>query len=161
MQVVESRLFSEGLHVLGKPPEAGQMAQYLAAYFGPDLPEEAVEAVVQAGDRGLDAVRCGQGAVLREQHSAAILRIEDNEDRGAARLGRDCNGIRGVTDPAPPMSITQQGAAGAAVPAGGGGERRRRWRARPRRQVRLRASCIFEIDAAPAVTLTFKETRPC
>jgi hypothetical protein len=29
LQVLENRLFSEGLHVLGAPPSEGQMAQYL------------------------------------------------------------------------------------------------------------------------------------
>lgn len=56
-KVVEGRLFSEGLHVLGQPPGPDQMRQYLAAYFGDDLPEAAVEAVVAAGDKGMDAVR--------------------------------------------------------------------------------------------------------
>lgn len=37
LQVVENRLFSEGLHVLGAPPSPDQMRQYLAAYFGNEL----------------------------------------------------------------------------------------------------------------------------
>lgn len=56
-QVVEGRLFSEGLHVLGQPPGPEQMRQYLSAYFGEGLPEAAVDAVVDAGDRGIEAVR--------------------------------------------------------------------------------------------------------
>ena len=56
-QVVEGRLFSEGLHVLGQPPGPDQMRQYLSAYFGEGLPEAAVAAVVDAGDRGIEAVR--------------------------------------------------------------------------------------------------------
>ena len=56
-QVVEGRLFSEGLHVLGQPPSPNQMRQYLSAYFGEGLPEAAVDAVVEAGDRGIEAVR--------------------------------------------------------------------------------------------------------
>lgn len=36
--MVESRLFSEGLHVLGAAPSAAQMEQYLSAFFGDDLP---------------------------------------------------------------------------------------------------------------------------
>lgn len=39
-QVVESRLFSEGLHVLGAAPSPSQMAQYLSAFFGDELPVE-------------------------------------------------------------------------------------------------------------------------
>ncbi len=55
--MVEGRLFSEGLHVLGQPPGPDQMRQYLSAYFGEGLPEAAVDAVVAAGDRGIEAVR--------------------------------------------------------------------------------------------------------
>lgn len=56
--VVENRIFSEGLHVLGQPPDPAQAAQYLAAYFGPDLPDDAVHAVADAPlDEGLDAIR--------------------------------------------------------------------------------------------------------
>ncbi|CAL8470018.1 g9560 [Coccomyxa elongata] len=57
LQVVEGRLFSEGLHVLGQPPSPDQMRQYLSAYFGEGLPEAAVDAVVKAGDKGIEAVR--------------------------------------------------------------------------------------------------------
>jgi cobalamin biosynthesis Mg chelatase CobN len=56
-KVVESRLFSEGLHVLGQPPSPDQLRQYLSAYFGDALPEEAVDAVVEVGEAGVDAVR--------------------------------------------------------------------------------------------------------
>ena len=45
LQEVENRLFSEGLHVLGQAPTPDQTAQYLSAYFGEQLPVEAVEAV--------------------------------------------------------------------------------------------------------------------
>lgn len=48
LQEVESRLFSEGLHVLGQPPSPAQMEQYLGAYFDGALPDEAVGAVAQA-----------------------------------------------------------------------------------------------------------------
>ena len=48
--MVENRLFSEGLHCLGAPPSEQQMAQYLEAYFGEELPAPAVEAV--AATRG-------------------------------------------------------------------------------------------------------------
>ncbi len=56
-KVVESRLFSEGLHVLGRPPSQDHMRQYLSAYFGDALPDEAVDAVVEAGEAGIEAVR--------------------------------------------------------------------------------------------------------
>lgn len=58
LQVVENRLFSEGLHVLGQPPSQQHMAQYLQAYFDEGLSEQAVSAVVERRGEGLEAVRC-------------------------------------------------------------------------------------------------------
>ena len=40
LQTLEQRLFSEGLHTIGHAPTAPETEQYLAAYFGDDLPEE-------------------------------------------------------------------------------------------------------------------------
>jgi cobalamin biosynthesis Mg chelatase CobN len=74
LQTLENRLFSEGLHVLGAPPSNSQMAQYLGAYYGDSLPQEAVD--VLAEGRGVDAARtaleaawkqvgCGAGWMVR------------------------------------------------------------------------------------------------
>ena len=57
VQVVEGRLFSEGLHVLGQPPGEAHMRQYLQAYFDGGLPGEAVDALVAAGTASVDTVR--------------------------------------------------------------------------------------------------------
>lgn len=53
MQLLEGRLFSEGLHVLGAPPSAPQLQQYLEAFFGQGLPRSALQAVAgeRAGER--------------------------------------------------------------------------------------------------------------
>ena len=45
LQVLEARLFSSGLHVLGQPPTGEQLQSYLAAYFGDDLKPEVLEAI--------------------------------------------------------------------------------------------------------------------
>ncbi|CAM9309741.1 unnamed protein product [Ectocarpus sp. 4 AP-2014] len=45
LQTLEQRLFSEGLHTLGHAPTAAETEQYLAAYFGDDLPPDVVHAV--------------------------------------------------------------------------------------------------------------------
>lgn len=37
---LEQRLFSEGLHTLGTAPSASDTEQYLAAYYGDQLPSE-------------------------------------------------------------------------------------------------------------------------
>jgi magnesium chelatase subunit H len=45
LQVLENRLFSSGLHVLGQPPSAEQLQSYLSAYFGDELKPELVEEI--------------------------------------------------------------------------------------------------------------------
>jgi magnesium chelatase subunit H len=50
LQVVESRLFSSGLHTLGEAPNSEELASYLQAYFGEELPEEVVSAVASGAD---------------------------------------------------------------------------------------------------------------
>ncbi|HEY9669835.1 MAG TPA: magnesium chelatase subunit H [Waterburya sp.] len=47
LQVVEQRLFSSGLHTLGEPPDAEELASYLQAYFGEELSEEVVETIAE------------------------------------------------------------------------------------------------------------------
>lgn len=39
LQILENRLFSSGLHVLGEPPNEEEMASYLNAYFGEERTE--------------------------------------------------------------------------------------------------------------------------
>ncbi|MEG4025616.1 magnesium chelatase subunit H [Microcoleus sp. S13C4] len=46
LQVVECRLFSSGLHVLGEPPNSEEMTSYLEAYFGDRLSQEQVQKLV-------------------------------------------------------------------------------------------------------------------
>ena len=45
LQEVETRVFSEGLHVLGQPPRPEETLKYLSAYFGEDIPENLLDAV--------------------------------------------------------------------------------------------------------------------
>src|SRR5919202_856158 len=47
LQVVESRLFSSGLHTLGEVPDSEELGSYLQAYFGEDLSAEVVGAVAE------------------------------------------------------------------------------------------------------------------
>jgi magnesium chelatase subunit H len=51
LQVLESRLFSAGLHVLGTVPSPDLLQMYLQAYFGEDLPESAIGAIANGCDR--------------------------------------------------------------------------------------------------------------
>ncbi|MBD1852143.1 magnesium chelatase subunit H [Leptolyngbya sp. FACHB-711] len=45
LQVLENRLFSSGLHILGETPGAEELQSYLQAYFGDRLPDEIIHAV--------------------------------------------------------------------------------------------------------------------
>jgi len=53
LQVLETRLFSSGLHTLGEAPDSEQMASYLQAYFGEELPEGVIGAIATGKDSGL------------------------------------------------------------------------------------------------------------
>lgn len=50
LQVLENRLFSTGLHTLGEAPNAENLAGYLKAYLGEELPEQAIAQVVIGAD---------------------------------------------------------------------------------------------------------------
>lgn len=45
LSVLENRLFSSGLHVLGEPPTAEELERYLQAYFGDTLPADVLQAI--------------------------------------------------------------------------------------------------------------------
>ncbi|MGF1602206.1 MAG: magnesium chelatase subunit H [Thermosynechococcaceae cyanobacterium] len=47
LQELETRLFSSGLHVLGQSPNADQLESYLSAYFGEELPGDAIASISQ------------------------------------------------------------------------------------------------------------------
>eukprot|EP00850_Spirogloea_muscicola_P002275 SM000008S22364 [mRNA] locus=s8:1270267:1283112:- [translate_table: standard] len=68
LAVIESRLFSEGLHTLGEPPSEAQTSQYLSAYFGDDIQEEVVEAV---------STTSGTTAEVREKLEELFLQSND------------------------------------------------------------------------------------
>ncbi len=51
LQVLENRLFSTGLHTLGESPKPEQLASYLQAYFGEELPEEVVREIANSAER--------------------------------------------------------------------------------------------------------------
>ncbi|MGB8702416.1 MAG: magnesium chelatase subunit H, partial [Thermosynechococcaceae cyanobacterium] len=72
--VLENRLFSSGLHSLGQVPDAAAIASYLSAYFDGEVPEVAIEAIAQGGDRaaGLAAIH----AEFRRTHPGSILRLD-------------------------------------------------------------------------------------
>jgi magnesium chelatase subunit H len=73
LQEVETRLYSEGLHVLGQPPTSDEAARYLSAYFGDDLPEDAVKVVADAppGTAEHPATLAAARAVLERAYASS------------------------------------------------------------------------------------------
>ena len=56
--VLENRLFSEGLHALGKAPTQENMAQYLKAYFDNEIDENIIDEICKAADEeSVDAIK--------------------------------------------------------------------------------------------------------
>ena len=54
LQVLDTRLFSEGLHVLGGPPSPSKTEQYLEAYYSEDISPEVITAISKlATDSGV------------------------------------------------------------------------------------------------------------
>ncbi|MEO1340435.1 MAG: magnesium chelatase subunit H, partial [Cyanobacteria bacterium J06635_13] len=54
LQVLEQRLFSSGLHVLGQKPDTEQLRSYLAAYFDGKLSESEIEKIVSRQTQNKD-----------------------------------------------------------------------------------------------------------
>jgi magnesium chelatase subunit H len=106
LQVVESRLFSSGLHTLGEAPNAEALASYLQAYFGEDLPEEVVS-VVACGieTQGLNLLQNGKFARLKEAIQIRQLLAQTSDE--LTNLLRGLNGE--YIPPAPGGDLLRDG----------------------------------------------------
>ena len=51
LQVLEQRLFSSGLHVLGEKPNVEQLRSYLEAYFDGELSDDDIEGIIARTDK--------------------------------------------------------------------------------------------------------------
>ncbi|RMZ54985.1 hypothetical protein APUTEX25_000502, partial [Auxenochlorella protothecoides] len=89
LQLLEGRLFSSGLHVLGKPPSREESLEYLAAYFGDRVPREALERV--AAGESVQNVHVGGAA-----HPEAPSLLEEAQSI-ASLLGQNGEELRGLT----------------------------------------------------------------
>ncbi|PPS45475.1 magnesium chelatase subunit H [Chroococcidiopsis sp. TS-821] len=66
LQVLENRLFSSGLHILGEPPTAEELTSYLQAYFGEELSEEIVNAIALGKHKQADMVLPQEALQIRD-----------------------------------------------------------------------------------------------
>jgi magnesium chelatase subunit H len=106
LQVVEQRLFSSGLHTLGEAPDSEQLASYLQAYFGDELPEEALNLISSdVGAQGLAPLHNGQSARLDE-----ALQIRDLLAQTSDELTNLLRGLNGeYIPPAPGGDLLRDG----------------------------------------------------
>lgn len=84
LQVLESRLFSSGLHTFGQPPDAEQRLAYLKAYFGTTLPEELLEAISRLTPATEEAELRAQWEKLERTHPGAVGASDPQGDPGQA-----------------------------------------------------------------------------
>ncbi|UBF29455.1 cobaltochelatase subunit CobN [Kovacikia minuta CCNUW1] len=102
LQVLENRLFSTGLHTLGRPPSPEELANYLQAYLGEDLPEEAIAAIAY----GLELP---QTSIPAEQMQTAIA-IRDLLAQNTDELTNLLRGLNGeYIPPAPGGDLLRDG----------------------------------------------------
>ena len=120
MRLLENRLFSEGLHVLGAPPTPAALTAYLTAYFQERLPPSAANII--AGGASLEAARAsleaafaaseGASDVIAEAVNIRDLLARANEELDAIVAGLSGEYIR----PAPGGDLLRDGAG--ALPTG-------------------------------------------
>ncbi|CAK6692435.1 cobaltochelatase subunit CobN [Synechococcus sp. CBW1107] len=68
LQLLESRLFSSGLHTLGRPPDQEQRLGYLKAYMGEALEPELLEAISRLTPAADEPTLRAQAAELEHLH---------------------------------------------------------------------------------------------
>jgi magnesium chelatase subunit H len=112
LEQLESRLFSSGLHTLGRPPDSGELQAYLAAYFGDRLPEallvEICRAPLPVGEAGWRDRRsavleqAGEGNGERESCLDQALAIASLLGRTGEEITNLVRGLNGEYIPAAP-----------------------------------------------------------
>ncbi len=103
LQVLENRLFSSGLHVLGTPPEPEQLHRYLTAYFDEELSPELVEEVISPNGRAAELNEHPQGATA--------LKIRELLAQNTDELTNLLRGLNGeYIPPAPGGDLLRDGA---------------------------------------------------
>lgn len=101
LQVLENRLFSAGLHTLGAAPNFEELASYLQAYFGEELPQEEIEAIAKGEYK--------QGSALPQ--IAEALQIRDLLAQNTDEITNLLRGLNGeYIPPAPGGDLLRDGA---------------------------------------------------
>jgi len=105
LQVLENRLFSSGLHILGEAPTAEELASYLQAYFGDDLSEETISAIARSA--ALEAIATGENEYNIPQEALQIRDLLAQNTDEITNLLRGLNGE--YIPPAPGGDLLRDG----------------------------------------------------
>ena len=81
LQVLENRLFSSGLHVLGQAPDAEQLHGYLSAYFGEDLKAELIEDISRLQGASVEGTEGTLTATLSSPSQEEMAKIQNPKSK--------------------------------------------------------------------------------
>ena len=105
LQVLEQRLFSSGLHVLGQKPNTEQLRSYLEAYFDGDLSEGEINEIISPNNLNID----GRGERL-SPHLEAAVKIRDLLVQNTDEMTNLLRGLNGeYIPPAPGGDLLRDG----------------------------------------------------
>ena len=108
LQVLEQRLFSSGLHVLGQKPDPEQLRSYLEAYFDGDLSQDEIEGIVSRRDAKTQRV-LENGSVLSRKFEEGE-RIRDLLVKNSDEITNLLRGLNGeYIPPAPGGDLLRDG----------------------------------------------------
>ncbi len=115
LQVLEQRLFSSGLHVLGEKPNAEQLKSYLEAYFDGELSEDAIDGIVSINNDSPNPP--SKGGRVETQHVASTDKLTEAaniRDLLSQNIDEMTNLLRGLNGeyipPAPGGDLLRDGA---------------------------------------------------
>ncbi|PIG93466.1 magnesium chelatase subunit H [Gloeocapsopsis sp. IPPAS B-1203] len=112
LQVLENRLFSSGLHILGEPPTAEELASYLQAYFSDELSEETISAIATGNYGQGNIYKYGQGTALPQPNTLPqeALQIRDLLAQNTDEITNLLKGLNGeYIPPAPGGDLLRDG----------------------------------------------------
>ena len=108
LQVLEQRLFSSGLHVLGQKPDTEQLKSYLEAYFDGELSADEIEGIVSR--KGAETQRVLENDLVLSRRFEEGERIRDLLVRNSDEMTNLLRGLNGeYIPPAPGGDLLRDG----------------------------------------------------
>lgn len=103
LQIVEQRLFSSGLHILGNVPDEEGLRSYLNAYFGEELSEREIREIISRRGNGSPLNKGG----IRVEEGVEIAKLLEQNGDELINLLRGLNGE--YIPPAPGGDLLRDG----------------------------------------------------